>query len=288
MSIQRILARLDGTPGDRPVLKAALEVALEFGAHVDAVHVRFDTRDLPLITGYGPVDDLALLADTLKRTAGESLKRAHEHFEEWRASANLAVGTKPPDAPGVTAAWSVLAEREATAIARLGRLADLLVIAQPNEENALSSQTALETAVFETRRAVLMVPSAQPVHSLLHRPVIAWNGSAEAALAVKLALPLLRVASGPVGIFTADEARQAARADELAGYLAWHGIQAEPIAAEGVQDGTGADLLWEAEARGAGLLVMGAYTHGHVHQLLLGGVTSHVLRHAKMPVLLAH
>jgi nucleotide-binding universal stress UspA family protein len=36
------------------------------------------------------------------------------------------------------------------------------------------------------------------------------------------------------------------------------------------------------------MLVMGAYTHSRVRQMLLGGVTRHVLRHAEMPVLMMH
>ena len=41
-------------------------------------------------------------------------------------------------------------------------------------------------------------------------------------------------------------------------------------------------------AVGAGLIVMGAYTHGHYRQFLFGGMTRHVMEHAAVPVLLAH
>jgi nucleotide-binding universal stress UspA family protein len=50
----------------------------------------------------------------------------------------------------------------------------------------------------------------------------------------------------------------------------------------------GANLLAQASARQAGLIVMGAYTHGHYRQFLFGGVTRHVMQHAATPVLLAH
>lgn len=39
---------------------------------------------------------------------------------------------------------------------------------------------------------------------------------------------------------------------------------------------------------GAGLLVMGAYSHTRLREMVLGGVTQHVLHHAPIPVLLAH
>jgi nucleotide-binding universal stress UspA family protein len=289
MGIRRILARVDGTDGDRDVLGAALEAATSLNAHVDVVHVRFDSRDLPLITGYGIVDDLSVLADSLQRTADHGSKRARGHFEEWLKREKVALRQSPPEGLGTSAAWVELEEREAKAVDRLGRLVDLLIIAQPNEANALAPQTALESAVFETRRPVLMVPPLdRSEKNLFQRPVIAWNGSPEASLAVAMALPFLQKANGVVGIFAADDVKQSGSADDLATYLGWHGIAAEQISSGGMEDSVGADLLWEADAHGAGLLIMGAYTHGRVRQLLLGGVTTHVLRHARIPVLLAH
>jgi nucleotide-binding universal stress UspA family protein len=44
-------------------------------------------------------------------------------------------------------------------------------------------------------------------------------------------------------------------------------------------------LLAQAAAHGAGLLVMGAYGHARVRELVFGGVTRHVLHAATLPVL---
>jgi nucleotide-binding universal stress UspA family protein len=33
---------------------------------------------------------------------------------------------------------------------------------------------------------------------------------------------------------------------------------------------------------------MGGYSHGRLRQLMLGGVTSHMMDHADLPVLMAH
>jgi nucleotide-binding universal stress UspA family protein len=41
-------------------------------------------------------------------------------------------------------------------------------------------------------------------------------------------------------------------------------------------------------ANGADLLVMGAYTHSRLRELVFGGVTAHVLRACRIPTLLAH
>jgi nucleotide-binding universal stress UspA family protein len=51
----------------------------------------------------------------------------------------------------------------------------------------------------------------------------------------------------------------------------------------------GDTLLHEASEAGIGMLVMGAYSHSRVRELLLGGVTRHVLSNvAVTPVFMAH
>ena len=46
------------------------------------------------------------------------------------------------------------------------------------------------------------------------------------------------------------------------------------------------EVLEEAQARGADLVVMGAYSHSRLRELFLGGVTQHVLENATLPVLM--
>ena len=47
-------------------------------------------------------------------------------------------------------------------------------------------------------------------------------------------------------------------------------------------------LLGRARELGADLLIMGAYAHSPLREMLLGGVTRTVLAHAGLPVLLRH
>ena len=53
-------------------------------------------------------------------------------------------------------------------------------------------------------------------------------------------------------------------------------------------DQTGSVLLDWAKGQGADLLVLGGYGHSRIRELVLGGVTRHVLAHSSMPVLLSH
>ena len=76
--------------------------------------------------------------------------------------------------------------------------------------------------------------------------------------------------------------------DDLARSLAWHGVAAESRAIEQGSRRVRDILLAEAEAMGADLLVIGAYSHSRMRQVAFGGVTEHVLDHAELPTLLAH
>ena len=100
------------------------------------------------------------------------------------------------------------------------------------------------------------------------------------------ALPWLARAEA-VRILTAEEyQRRGPAAADLATYLALHDIAAEIATFRPLDRDVGAGLLQAAGEFGADLLAMGAYSHSRLRQLLLGGVTRHVLEHAKLPVLM--
>ncbi len=74
----------------------------------------------------------------------------------------------------------------------------------------------------------------------------------------------------------------------LADYLAEHGITARTWAFLPEEGALGERLLGEAEAAGADMLVMGAYGHSRLREMVLGGVTQSVTAKAKIPVFMAH
>jgi nucleotide-binding universal stress UspA family protein len=53
-----------------------------------------------------------------------------------------------------------------------------------------------------------------------------------------------------------------------------------------VGNSVGAGLLAAAREFGCDLLAMGAYSHSRLRQLILGGVTRHILEHASLPVMM--
>ena len=152
----------------------------------------------------------------------------------------------------------------------------------------------LNAALFDSGRPVLVTPpgdqgGASKPFSVGGHVAISWNGSAEAARSVGSAMGLISKAD-KVTVLTVDSDRtSAARAPELADYLEWHGVvpDTRTFSADSGPS-IGEALLAECGTLGVDLLVMGAYTHSRVRQLILGGVTRHVLEQATLPLFMAH
>jgi nucleotide-binding universal stress UspA family protein len=125
--------------------------------------------------------------------------------------------------------------------------------------------------------------------------MIAWNGSVEAANAVRASLGLLRVAS-KVRVFEVAEEKLGTKAfpgTTLLEYLSRQGIHAELTVESSPTGDIGADVIAgmivaQAEGAGAAYIVMGAYSHSRVGEWIFGGVTRSLLKDCPVPLALAH
>jgi nucleotide-binding universal stress UspA family protein len=103
-------------------------------------------------------------------------------------------------------------------------------------------------------------------------------------------MPFLKLARDVI-VISVDrkpEQRRASQAEVLA-YLGCHGIAATAQVEAPQLRSVGDTLLAMADQHDAGLLVMGAYSHSRLREMLLGGATRRVLQSASArPVLLAH
>jgi nucleotide-binding universal stress UspA family protein len=116
--------------------------------------------------------------------------------------------------------------------------------------------------------------------------VIAWNGSYEAANAVRNAVALLKLSSEVrvVRFTNGDEPPPTV----LLEYLSRHGINAE-LETWARDDDTVPELLVEyAQAKAGSYVVMGAYGHNRAGEFLFGGVTRALLKACPVALALAH
>ncbi len=285
MPIRKLLLPLTGTAAGEAALTTALLVARQWDAHLTALHVRVDSRDVAPLAGEGLSG--AMIEEMMSATEKESGDRStavRAMFDRFVAEHGVVVAEPHPHA-GATANFAAATGREEDLVAQLARLTDLTVVPHPEAGNDVSSSDALHAVLFDSGRPVLIAPQAA-LPTIGTRICVAWNGTAESAAAVQAAIPWMQRAQA-VRILSADEyQRRGPAADALAGYLALHGIQVEIATFRPLDRAVGRGLLTAAREFGADLLAMGAYSHSRLRQLILGGVTRHVLENAALPVLM--
>lgn len=289
MALNVVLANLSGAQSDTAVLNGAWVVASAcFPSHIHTLFVRSDPTQISTMgeegispTLYQSIVDAALRADAHR------LRETRAHFEKWcgehgAKSAEESDGNDRPSADFRDAIGS-----EQKILAQAARLADIAVTARPKPETRYDP--AFETVLLNSGRPVLLVPPGLHAKAALSNVMIAWNDSPEAARAVSAALPLLKTAS-TIAVFTAAERGVDARtADMLIRYLAEHEIKAS-VCPDGRQSNQPVEdkLLSAVRKAKSDLVVLGAYTHSRVRELVFGGVTRHMLTHAPVSVLMAH
>ena len=288
MTIRTLLVPICGGPEDHAALEMAANLARRFEAHVEVLHLRRDSREgMPYLGDGASGAMIEEIIVATEREADDKASRLKQQFDKWRAAHAIAAAESPPTPGGASAAWRQEIGPEDQVVAHHGRLTDLIVLPRPDLKIDLAS-LVFESALLRTGRPLLLAPSAAGPNTQFATVAIAWNGSAEAARALAAARPFLATASRVIAITANGDGNNAAPTPNLLSYLAWHGIKAEALVVEAKAVSEGAALLDETRRRKADLLVMGAYTHSRVRQMVFGGVTRHILAHAELPLLMAH
>jgi nucleotide-binding universal stress UspA family protein len=286
MAIRKILLPLTGTAAGEAALSTALTIARRWNAHVLALHVRVDSRDVAPLAGEGLSG--AMIEEMMSATEKESSDRAQAvrtMFDRFVVRHDVVLQDAHPSSQHASASFAAVTGREEDIVAQQARLADLTVVPHPDAGEDVSSSDALHAVLFDSGRPVLISPQKAPAQ-IGTRVCLAWNGTAESASSVMAAMDWMQQAEG-VAILSADGyQRRGPGAADLMAYLALHGVHAEPITFRSVNGSVGAGLLAAAAEFGCDLLSMGAYSHSRLRQLILGGVTRHVLEHSALPVMM--
>jgi nucleotide-binding universal stress UspA family protein len=278
MAYKTILVHLNDERRVEGILRPVISMARRFGSIVVGVHVLPGMASVPaIVVPYG-AEVAAPILDS-DRKAGEAIRAA---FESRLAAEDIA------------AQWhqdEVLDADLCSTVLERGRAVDLIVAGQADPEWPLSSLLDFpEQLALEGGRPVLIIPNCGRFESLGQRPVIAWNGSREAARAVFDALPLFSPSAEVrvLSISGGGASTQGASAESVVAALRAHGLKAKaehlPAGEESVDD----VLVSRVADVGADLLVMGAYGRSRWREYVFGGVTRAVARHMTVPTLMSH
>ena len=278
MAFKDLLVHADRSKHCAQRLDVAVHLALTFDAHLAGLY----TAPEPYVSPYvaGPLTpDLLELQRKLIADARDGVKA---DFEERMRKA------------GIAAEWREVEGEPARMAALHARYADLMVVGQndPDEPVPDPDRDLPERVVLESGRPVLVVPYAGRFPILGQRVLVAWNASAQATRAVNDALPLLARAA-KVTVMVVNPASGGNGHGEVPGadialHLARHGVNAEANHVYGADVDVGNMILSRAADFGADLIVMGAYGHSRLREMVLGGATRTLFQSMTAPVFMSH
>jgi nucleotide-binding universal stress UspA family protein len=279
MTYRSILVHADETPRCSARLDIAFELAQAFGAHVTALAI---------------VPEIPVPA-SVEVAYGEQLAAAHERAVREALDPVKAAFTQRAQRAGIASFEWREARGDVVLLAALhARYADLLVVGQvdPGDDRTRPVAGFLENLILSVGRPVLVVPYAGTFGGIFAKPLVAWNASRESTRAVTDALPLLQRAK-QVTVIVVDPRQDAEIHGELPGsdialYLARHGVKAEAHPTPSGDVDIGDVILSRASDIDADLVVMGAWGHSRMRELVMGGATRSLLEQMTVPVLFSH
>jgi nucleotide-binding universal stress UspA family protein len=281
MSYKDLLVVLDSEPASRGRMDLAAALAERFAAHLVGLYL-LPAPEAPRHLGYYDPALLDPFFRELREKAKETSDKEREAFEH-------AAGLR-----GLSAEWRVVADGLESDPALHARYVDLTILGQldPDRGDAEMLRPRPEHVTLASGRPILVVPYAGHYETVGRRVLIGWNATREATRAVSDAIPLL-MAADIVTVLTIDAREGPDAHGELPGadislHLARHGVKAtiERTVSAGIPAGD--VLLSRAADLGADLLVIGAYGHSRLRELLLGGATRSILQSMTLPVLMSH
>ena len=272
-----LLVPVDGRSKSLRSLELACSIAGKFDSHLVGLFVTPSSY----IPSSARMDGMEQrLRELQQQAAAELAQEARARFDTVVKPAGLQ-----------RTEWRIADAPRAEAVALHARYADLAIINQTDAESADATHFGDEV-LLSVGRPVLLVPYAGEVSRFGQNVLVCWNASREASRAVTDALPFLKAAA-KVTILTIDGESSGAGHGEspgsdIARYLARHGVNAvvAPTVSGSVE--VGSVILSRAFDMRADLIVMGAYGHSRVREIVLGGATRTILRSMTVPVLMSH
>jgi len=272
--MKSILVQISGTQAQDARVEAGLSLARAFGGHITFCHPS------PPEVVVGGLEAAAVW--TMASFEGFNAKTAD--FRK-KTKASLTSKMEGEDMPWD---WREVDGFTQEAFVSETALVDIAVVSLADEPYSFQTQEAfLSHVVTNAGCPVLALPATQKIYDPLGKVLIAWDGSFEAAKAVKLSLPLLQKAQDVLVLSVGKIASNRMGLSDIAAYLARHDI---PTTTDEVAlNGHVSDKLVEvARAIDASTIVMGAYGHPRIVEMVLGGETRRMLQNSTVPVIFAH
>lgn len=287
MPIRTILLPLRESDMSEHMLESGMIAARTYAAHLDVLYVHPKPGDMLPFATIGLTRAMReQVTQSAARSSTDQAQRLQALFHAVRARFDLPHRPRREFAGDASADWSEAHGVRSVEAARRGRLADLILAPRP--ERADPPPKTFEALLRDTGRPVIMLPRGTTTRAVSGHVLIGWNASSEAASAVAASRPVLRAASRVSVLVSTKRQHQRPHGEDVVDYLRCHGVHARSEVVDMSGAHAGAAILQQCTRLGAELLVVGGYSRTRVQEMLLGGVTRHLIREARLPVFMVH
>lgn len=272
MSYRDILVEFDNSPTARVRSQLASGLAAKFGARLIGVftRARIPPPFLP--------SEVAAVMSALEL---QRIYDAHEDAVRKEAEAARTVFEALAADAGAQSDWLELGGSDFRELLACARRVDL-VVASPHDGPGLpTSDLALATG-----GPVLIAPEA-PAPVPGKHVLVAWNGSREAARALRASWPFLAAAE-QVHVLMVSHGGLAGPDGFLQRHFEHHGVRPNLIVDPRDDASAGEIIRDQAGALGADLVVMGFFGRSRLQEMVLGGASREMLKYGATPLLISH
>jgi hypothetical protein len=222
MSMKTILVPMEKHDGMQSVLETALLLARSYDSYIEGFPLRWATVDFAL----GDIV-VAFPVEQYKREMAAEAQRARQTFQTFMQKSGVARSTERTTS--LSFGWLNEPVEGETFVGNYGRAFDVIVMNRPDANSSPLYHRALESALFESGRPMLLAPPSPP-ERIGTNVLIAWNGSTEQTRAMALTMPLLeRAERVTVLTVTGGTGVPGPSADQMIRYLRRNGVPAEPL-----------------------------------------------------------
>jgi len=287
MTIKTILLPNRESSTASSLMETSISMAIRNDAHLDLLYVQNDPEHLIPFSTLGLSTSMReTILESAAAAAAQQGNELKQSFLDLCERYQVDVTPRGTDIGNPTADFLVRSGRRDDLIGKYGRIADLIIVPQPTKTTPPPS--SFEAALRESGRPVLMVQRGKVLDVPGKRLAIGWNSSKEAAQAMATMLDNLKRAD-KVFILTSEKRLQGpVNADEVCTYLNCHGVTAESVTFSTKGQSTGEALLAKSRELACDRLIVGGYSRPRIRDVIMGGVTGHLLAKADMPVILVH
>jgi len=278
MSYRDILVHTDNSAASVMRVKAAVEIAGRSATRLTGAFLESD-----FLRQFMAAESISALSPgAITQVLDGHRTAVAEAMAQARATFMAAVG----DA-GVESDWLTLNGDQSMALIAAVHRADLTLFPKSAQVCLGEHTIGAASLALAAGGPVLVLPQDGYAPPVGKRVLIAWNGSREAARALRDAWPLIAAADerhvlivAPTGDEVADQ--------QLQRLFDRRGCKANFIFDAGRDETAAKALDRQVVELDADLVVMGLYGHSRLQEVVLGGVSRHMLSELRVPLLVSH